>query len=173
MKTPSSTKDMASPKPNSNNDMQTTQSCSSMRSIKVTLNFWMNYEESKTTTALQISYRKYLKEHQLHNPSTKICSLCLNQKLEIARYKGHNLLDKRSQIINKCPHRNKLVLALYDSKDWIKFSVTSLEQPCMRNHSCLESGCFTSSCFSFPRLDWPTAHVKSIRVRGVVIPCVG
>ena len=35
---------MASPKPNSNNDFQITQSPSGMRSIKRTLNFQMNYE---------------------------------------------------------------------------------------------------------------------------------
>ena len=55
------------------------------------------------------------KKHQ--NPNTKRGSLCLNEKLEIARYKEHNLLNKRSEMINKCCHRNKFALALYDSKD--------------------------------------------------------
>ena len=54
-------------------------------------------------------------KHQ--NPNTKRCSLCLNEKLEIVRYKGYNLLNKRSKIINKCHHQNKFTLALYDSKD--------------------------------------------------------
>ena len=58
-----------------------------------------------------------LRKHQTYNPNTKRCSLCLNEKLEIARYKGHNLLNKRSEIINKCRHRNKFALALYNSKD--------------------------------------------------------
>ena len=60
-----------------------------------------------------------LRKHQTYNPNTERCSLCLNEKLEIARYKGHSLLNKRSQIINKYRHRNKfaLALALYDSKD--------------------------------------------------------
>ena len=58
-----------------------------------------------------------LRKHQTHNPNTKRCSLCLNEKLEIATYKGRNLLNKRSEIINKCRHRNKFALALYDSKD--------------------------------------------------------
>ena len=39
-----------------------------------------------------------LRKHQRYNPNTKRCYLCLNEKLEIARYKGHNLLDKRSAI---------------------------------------------------------------------------
>ena len=60
-----------------------------------------------------------LQKYQTYNPNTKRCSLCLNEKLEIASYKGHNLLNKRSEIINKCRHRNKFALAFYDSKDWI------------------------------------------------------
>ena len=58
-----------------------------------------------------------LQKHQMYNPNTKRCSFCLNEKLEIARYKGHNLLNKRFEIINKCRHRNKFALALYDNKD--------------------------------------------------------
>ena len=40
-----------------------------------------------------------LPKHQTYNPNTKRCALCLNEKLEIARYKGHNLLNKRSEQI--------------------------------------------------------------------------
>ena len=58
-----------------------------------------------------------LRKHQMYNPNTKTCSLCLNENLEIARYKGQNLLNKGSEIINKCRHRNKFPVALYDSKD--------------------------------------------------------
>ena len=58
-----------------------------------------------------------LRKHQTYNPNTKRCSLCLNEKPEIARYKEHNLLNRRSEIINKYRHRNKFALALYDSKD--------------------------------------------------------
>ena len=43
--------------------------------------------------------------------------LCLNENLEIASYKGDNLLNKRSDLINKCRHQNKLTLLRYDSKD--------------------------------------------------------
>ena len=78
-----------------------------MRNIKATLNFQMNYGVLKKATTPQISYGKY-------NPKTTRCSLCLNEKLEIARY---NLLNKQSEIINKCRYRNKIALALYDSKD--------------------------------------------------------
>ena len=44
-------------------------------------------------------------------------SLVLNKKLEIVRYKGHNLVNKRSEIVNECRHINKFALALYDSRD--------------------------------------------------------
>ena len=60
---------------------------------------------------------KILRKHQTYNPNTKRCSLCLSEKLEIARYKGHDHLNKQSEIINKCRHRNKFALALYDSQD--------------------------------------------------------
>ena len=58
-----------------------------------------------------------LHKHQTYNPNTKRCFLCLNEKLEIARYKGHNLLNKRSEIINKCRHQSKFALARYERKD--------------------------------------------------------
>ena len=71
--------------------------------------------------------------------------LVLDWKAGKARYKGRNLLNKWSKIINKCGHRNKFALALYDSKDWIKFSVTTFEQPCLRDYSFPKSDCFKSS----------------------------
>ena len=58
-----------------------------------------------------------LHKHQPYNPNTKRCSLCFNERLEIARYTGHNLLNKLSEIIHKCRHRNKFALALYGSKE--------------------------------------------------------
>ena len=87
-----------------------------MRSIKATLNFKMNCGVLEITTVPQIVW-EILQKYQTYNPNTKRCSLCLNEKLEIASYKGHNLLHKRSEIINKCRHRNKFALAFYDSKD--------------------------------------------------------
>ena len=35
-----------------------------------------------------------------YNPNSKRCLLCLNEKYEIATYKGNNLLNKRTEIIN-------------------------------------------------------------------------
>ena len=45
------------------------------------------------------------------------CYLCLHEKLEIASYKGNNLLNKRSKHINTCRHHNKFILLRHDSKD--------------------------------------------------------
>ena len=42
---------------------------------------------------------------------------CLNEKLAIALHKEDNMLNKRSEIISKCRHKNKYILASYDSKD--------------------------------------------------------
>ena len=45
--------------------------------------------------------------------SKRKCYLCLNEKLEINLYKGNNLLNKRSELINKCKH----TLLRHDTKD--------------------------------------------------------
>ena len=42
--------------------------------------------------------------------------LCLNEKLEIASYKGDNLLSKMSELINNCRHQNKFTLLRHDNK---------------------------------------------------------
>ena len=42
---------------------------------------------------------------------------CLNERLVIALHKDDNMLNKRSEVISKCRHRNKYMLASYDSKD--------------------------------------------------------
>ena len=55
--------------------------------------------------------------YQSYNPSTKKCVLCLNEKTELATYCGNNLLNKRSEIIAKCRHQNKFLLARFDTKD--------------------------------------------------------
>ena len=52
-----------------------------------------------------------------YNPNSKRCLLCLNEKYEIATYKGDNLLNKRTEIINTCRHRSKYKLANYDTID--------------------------------------------------------
>ena len=45
------------------------------------------------------------------------CLLCLNENLQISTCKGNNMLNKRTELISKCRHRNKYALASYDSMD--------------------------------------------------------
>ena len=52
-----------------------------------------------------------------YNPNSKCCLLCLNEKCEIATYKGDNLLNKKTEIISSCRHRAKYKLANYDTID--------------------------------------------------------
>ena len=52
-----------------------------------------------------------------YNPISKCCLLCLNEKYEIATYKGDNLLNKRNKIINTCRHRSRYKLASYHTID--------------------------------------------------------
>ena len=60
---------------------------------------------------------KILGQYQPYNVNTKRYLLCLNEKLQIAIYRGKNMLNKRTETISKCRHRNKYALASYDSMD--------------------------------------------------------
>ena len=51
------------------------------------------------------------------NTTKRKCYLCLNEKLEMASYKGDNLLNKRSELTNKCRHQNKFSPLRHDSKN--------------------------------------------------------
>ena len=46
-----------------------------------------------------------------YRPSAKRCDLCLTEKLEIIRAKDDHVLNKRSEIANKCRHANKFSLS--------------------------------------------------------------
>ena len=60
---------------------------------------------------------KILGRYQPYNVNRKWCLLYFNQKLQIAIYRGNNMLNKRTEIISKCRHRNKYASASYDSMD--------------------------------------------------------
>ena len=45
--------------------------------------------------------------YKSHNPTSKRCNLCLTEKLEILDDPDKNLLNKRSEIISQCHHKNK------------------------------------------------------------------
>ena len=61
--------------------------------------------------------RNIIRICRYYNPNSKSFLLCLNEKYEIATYKGHNLLNKRTEIINTCRHRSKYKLTNYDAID--------------------------------------------------------
>ena len=60
---------------------------------------------------------KILGQYQPYNVNTKRCLLCLNEKLQTAIYRGNNLMNKQTEILSKCRHRNKHALASYDGMD--------------------------------------------------------
>ena len=89
-----------------------------------------NHEEHKNDTQLSnelwkikaskeepVLVWKILGQYEAYNVNTKRCLLCLNEKLQIAIYRGNNMLNKRTEIIRKCRHRNKYGLASCDSMD--------------------------------------------------------
>ena len=75
--------------------------------------YWNIISTNKT---LNVSW-EILGTHKSYNQSSKRCPQCLNEKLAIALHKDDNMLNKRSELINKCRHRNKYMLVSYDSKD--------------------------------------------------------
>ena len=58
-----------------------------------------------------------LGRHQAYNTRSKRCSLCLNEKLKIVLHRDNNMLNRRTEILNKCRHKNKYALTSYDSKE--------------------------------------------------------
>ena len=53
---------------------------------------------------------------------TKWCSLCLHEKLAILMYPNQSeLLNKRSERVSKCWHKNKFLLQTFNSNDWRKY----------------------------------------------------
>ena len=80
---------------------------------KLSNKYWNIISENKTSN---ISW-EILGTYKSYNQSSKRCLLCLTEKLAIALHKDDNMLNKRSDIIRKCRHRNKYMLDSYDSKD--------------------------------------------------------
>ena len=75
--------------------------------------YWNIISANKTSN---ISW-EILGTHKSYNQSSKRCLLCLIEKLAIAPHGDDNMLNKRSEVISKCRHRNKYMPANYDSKD--------------------------------------------------------
>ena len=59
-----------------------------------------------------------VKHAKSYTNNARSCSLCLREKFEILFYDNKNeLLNKRSELISKCRHMNKFLLANYKSND--------------------------------------------------------
>ena len=74
--------------------------------------YWNTISASKT---LNISW-KIFRTHKSFNQRSKRFLLCVNEKPVITLLKDDYMLNKRSEVINKCRHRNKYILDNYDSK---------------------------------------------------------
>ena len=62
-----------------------------------------------------------LGRHQSYNTSSKRSSLCLSEKLQIALHRNNYMLNRRTEILNKCRHKNKYALISYDRKTRAEF----------------------------------------------------
>ena len=90
--------------------------------------FWTAYGDLRSTSPYSvwntISANKtsnisweILGTHKSYNQSSKRCLLCLTEKLAIDLHKDDSILNKSSEKISKCRHRNKYMLANYDTKN--------------------------------------------------------
>ena len=75
--------------------------------------FWKIKENKRSTN---ITW-EMLGRHQAYNTSSKRCSLYLNENLKIALHRDNNMLNRQTEILSKCRHKNKYALISYDSKD--------------------------------------------------------
>ena len=58
---------------------------------------------------------------------SKVCSLCLAEKTEIARDTSGEMLNKRSELMHKCMHRDKFKLANFCSAQQIPVPLNPLQ----------------------------------------------
>ena len=75
--------------------------------------FWKIKDNERSTN---ITW-EILGRHQAYNTSSKRCSLCLNKKLKIALHRNNNVLNRRTEILSKCRHKNKYSLISHGCKD--------------------------------------------------------
>ena len=58
------------------------------------------FQEIKRCNGTPKITRKIMRVCRSYNPNSKRCFLCLNEKYEIAKYKGDNPLNKKTEIIH-------------------------------------------------------------------------
>ena len=81
-----------------------------------------------------------LGRHQALNISSKRCLLYLNEKLKIALHRYNNMLNRRTEILNKNKNKNKYALTLYDAKNRAKFPFKVLTKRLAQNYCSQDSG---------------------------------
>ena len=57
---------------------------------------------------------RIIKQYPSYNPLNDKCELCRNEKLEILKNKGSNMLNKRSEIVSYCKHKANFMLKVFD-----------------------------------------------------------
>ena len=90
----------------------------------------LNNKKYQTDTELSFEYWNFISANKTsniswesfgtqkpYNQNSKRCPPCFNEMLAIALHKDGNILNKRSEVISKCRHKNKYILANCDSKD--------------------------------------------------------
>ena len=84
-----------------------------------------------------------------YNPNSKRCLLCLNEKYEIAIYKGDNLLNKRTETINTCKHLS-IYLSIYLSITCIYITYSMY----ITSHLRDSSTAILETCPTNQRISW-------------------
>ena len=88
------------------------------------INLSKEYWKVKQQNGIPSIKWKVLKKYQAYNQKKRQCILYLNEKYEIVCYKRDNLLNKRTEILGICSHRNKYKFKNCDSKDWHHISIS-------------------------------------------------
>ena len=81
--------------------------------MKMKRNFQRVRNLKSTNNNSEIAW-KIVRRYAPVNRAILRCNLCLNEKLEIATHQGKNLLNKRSELVSKCRHFNKLLLMNFE-----------------------------------------------------------
>ena len=72
-------------------------------STTLSTHFWQCKEKGET---LQIKW-EIIKKCRPYKPGSNKCDVCLTEKMMILRERGPNSLNRRSELMYKCPHRSK------------------------------------------------------------------
>ena len=72
-------------------------------STTLSAEYWRIKDKNFTPS---VTWRK-IRHAPAYSPESRKCQLCLCEKTEIACYPHSNLLNKRTEVIAKCRHRNK------------------------------------------------------------------